>query len=98
MLVERNGCLVCHSRRRRRALTGPSFLGLLTRTRDFEGGGTAAADSVYVAESILTPQAKIVAGFQPVMPAFSGKLGDPEIGAILEFFRSLESDTAEGSR
>jgi cytochrome c oxidase subunit 2 len=90
VLVERNGCLVCHSVDGSK-LTGPSFLGLLSRSRDFEGGGSAAADSLYVAESILEPQAKIVAGYQSVMPAFAGKLGDPEIGAILEFFRSLDS-------
>jgi cytochrome c oxidase subunit 2 len=89
VLVERNGCLVCHSVDGSR-LTGPSFLGLLSRTRDFEGGGSAAADSFYVAESILQPQARIVAGYQSVMPAFAGKLGDPEIGAVLAFLRSLE--------
>ena len=99
VLVERNGCLVCHSLDGARG-TGPSFLGLLSRTRDFEGGGTAAADSAYVAESILMPQARIVSGFQPVMPSFSGRLGDPQIGAILEFFRSLDADasTPEESR
>ena len=97
VLVERNGCLVCHSVDGSR-LTGPSFLGLLSRPREFEGGGSAAADSLYVAESILEPQARIVAGYQSVMPTFSGKLGDPEIGAILAFFRSLESEAVEGSR
>jgi cytochrome c oxidase subunit 2 len=51
-----------------------------------------------VAESILQPQARVVEGFQPVMPTFSGKLGDPEIGAILEFLRSLEAETEEASR
>ena len=99
VLVERNGCLVCHSLDGTRG-TGPSFLGLLSRTRAFEGGGTAAADSAYVAESILMPQAKIVSGFQPVMPSFSGRLGDPQIAAILEFLRSLEAgaSTPEESR
>lgn len=94
VLVQRNGCLVCHSVDGSK-LTGPSFLGLLTRTREIQGLGAVAADSVYVAESILEPQAKIVAGFQPVMPAFSGRLGEPEIGAILEYFRSLESGEAD---
>ena len=97
VLVERNGCLVCHSLDGTRG-TGPSFLGLLSRSREFTDGGSAMADSTYVAESILQPQARVVAGFQPVMPTFSGKLGDPEIGAILEFLRSLEAETEEASR
>ena len=31
------------------------------------------ADEEYLRESILNPQAKIVAGFQPIMPTFQGR-------------------------
>ncbi len=34
-------------------------------------------DEAYIRESILDPQAKIVRGFQPVMPTFQGQLQDP---------------------
>jgi len=33
-----------------------------------------------------------VAGFQPVMPSFQGKLGGPEVAALVEYIKSLRSD------
>jgi len=35
---------------------------------------------------------KIVAGFQPLMPNYQGKLTGPEAAAIVEFIKSLRSD------
>ena len=35
---------------------------------------TVAADEAYVQESILKPQAKIVAGYSPVMPTFERRV------------------------
>jgi cytochrome c oxidase subunit 2 len=33
-----------------------------------------------------------VEGFQPVMPSFQGKLAGPEVAALLEYIKSLQSD------
>ena len=49
------------------------------------------ADEAYLRESILEPQAKIVAGFEPVMPTFKGRLKDKEITAIIEYIKSLDN-------
>ena len=35
-------------------------------------GGTVVTDDAYIRESILTPQMKLVAGYEPVMPTFQG--------------------------
>ena len=37
-------------------------------------GATVTADDAYIRESILQPNAKIVAGYQPLMPTFQGQL------------------------
>ena len=37
-----------------------------------QGGATVVADEAYIRESIVNPQAKVVAGFQPIMPTFQG--------------------------
>ena len=48
------------------------------------------ADENYIRESILNPQAKIVSGFEPVMPTFQGRFKDQDITAIIEYLKSLE--------
>jgi cytochrome c oxidase subunit 2 len=47
-------------------------------------------DDAYLKESMLAPQAKIVAGFQPVMPTFQGVLSDREVVAIIEYIKTLK--------
>jgi cytochrome c oxidase subunit 2 len=91
VLVQRNGCRVCHSVDGS-TITGPSFLGVLGRERVFADGSRAVTDSSYVHQSILDPTAKVVEGFQPLMPSFEGKLSDPEIGAIVEYFKTLSGE------
>jgi len=98
ILVQRNGCLVCHSTDGTPG-TAPSFHGLLARTRDLLDGTTAVqADSVYVRQSILDPASQVVQGFQPVMPSFQGKLNDDEIAAIRMWIDTLDDAQQEEGR
>jgi cytochrome c oxidase subunit 2 len=54
--------------------------------------GTAIiADDAYIRESILQPNAKIVAGYQPVMPTFQGQLTEEQILALTAYIKSLQS-------
>ena len=48
------------------------------------------ADETYVHESILKPQAKVVMGFNPVMPPYN--LTDKQIDAIIEYMKTLLRD------
>jgi cytochrome c oxidase subunit II len=89
------GCAQCHSIDGK-AGVGPTFQGVFGHQVPLKGGATVVADENYVRESILEPQAKIVAGFEPVMPTFKGKLNDREITAVIEFLKSL-SGTGEKS-
>ena len=45
----------------------------------------------------INPQAQIVAGFAPVMPTFQGRLTAPEIGAIVEYMKTLHSGGPGGA-
>ena len=47
-------------------------------------------DENYIRESVLEPQAKIVAGFQPVMPTYQGILKDRDIDALIAYIKSLK--------
>jgi cytochrome c oxidase subunit 2 len=42
-----------------------------------------------VRESILNPQAKITAGFQPVMPTFQGQVSEEGVLQLIEYIKSL---------
>ena len=54
-----------------------------------EDGRTVMADENYVRESILNPQAKVVAGFKPIMPTFQGQVTEESLGALVSYVKSL---------
>jgi cytochrome c oxidase subunit 2 len=87
-LYRTRGCAQCHSVDGAGA-TGPTFSRLFGHKVLLDGGKTVIADEDYVRESIIDPQAKIVLGFQPVMPTFKGRLTDQEITAIIEYLKTL---------
>ena len=37
----------------------------------------------------LEPQARVTAGYEPVMPTYQGRLKDEEISAIIAYLRTL---------
>lgn len=87
-LVAQNGCLACHSTDGS-ALTGPTWRGLFGSTVDLADGSTVTADEAYLAESVLDPGAKVVAGFAPgIMPKFS--LTDAEVKDIVAYLETIK--------
>ena len=42
-------------------------------------------------ESILTPQVKIAAGFNPLMPTFQGLLSEESVMALIEYVKTLKA-------
>jgi cytochrome c oxidase subunit 2 len=52
-------------------------------------GSTVPADENYLRESILEPMARVVAGYEPLMPTYQGRLKDAEITAIIEYLKTL---------
>lgn len=90
-LYNSRGCKQCHTIDGSPRI-GPSFYGDFGGVRNLKGGGTATVDENFIRESILEPQAKVAAGFEPVMPTYQGKLKDQEITYIIEFIKSLHTE------
>jgi len=70
---------------------GPVLEGLFGKTVTLQSGETVTVDEAYVRESILTPSAKITAGFQPIMPTFQGLVTEEQLLALIEYVKSLQA-------
>lgn len=90
-LAEEKGCLGCHSLDGSPGV-GPSFKGVMGRSEVVLTKGverTITVDDAYLRRSILDPQADVVKGFQPIMPAF-GDLKKEEIEELVEFMKTVK--------
>ena len=82
-------CVTCHlSNGTGRA---PSLNGVYGAKVLLADGTTVTADDAYIRESILQPKAKIVAGYQPVMPTFQGLVSEEQILNLTAYIKSLQS-------
>ena len=59
-------------------------------------GRRVVADEAYIRESIVTPHAKIVAGFQPLMPTFQGLVTEEQLLQLIAYVRSLANQPGAG--
>lgn len=85
-----NLCATCHSIDGSK-LVGPSFKGLWGRKEKMADGSEVVVDAAYIKESIWKPQAKIVEGYGPVMPAmYEGKLSEENVNDIIEYLKTLQ--------
>jgi cytochrome c oxidase subunit 2 len=84
------GCLKCHSVDGSPHI-GPTWLDLYHRVETMTTGEKVVANEAYLTESMMDPLARVVAGFNPVMPSFQGQLTPAETAAIIEFIKSLRS-------
>jgi cytochrome c oxidase subunit 2 len=67
------------------------------RAVPLQNGETVLADEAYVRESILTPAAKIVAGYQPVMPAYQGQVTEEALFQLIAYIQSLRAPAGEAA-
>lgn len=91
-LFQSLACNTCH--RADSGARGPNLDGLFGRTVALSDGGTAVATPEYIRESILTPSAKIVAGYQPIMPTFQGQVTEEQVLHIIEYVKTLAPSPA----
>ncbi len=85
-LLAKYQCTACHSTDGS-AGVGASFKGLTGSRRTMSDGSTLVADEAYLRESIEKPDARIVKGFEPMMPAVP--IPPSELEAILEYLETL---------
>jgi cytochrome c oxidase subunit 2 len=68
---------------------GPSLKDIYGTPVELQDGSTTVVNEAYLRESILTSQAKIVKGFQPLMPTFQGLISEEGLIALIEHVKSL---------
>ncbi|MFL5333232.1 MAG: cytochrome c oxidase subunit II [Geminicoccaceae bacterium] len=86
------GCVTCHMDSGQGR--GPSLKGVFGSQVTLSTGQKITADEAYVRESILTPQAKMVAGFPPLMPTFQGVVSEEQIAQLTAYIKSLATAPA----
>jgi len=82
-------CNTCHLRDG--TGRGPSLVNKFGTQETLANGAVLAVDESYLRESILNPQAKLVAGYQPLMPTFQGLVTEESVMALIEYVKSLTS-------
>jgi len=97
VLFEQLGCITCH--RGEPGMRGPLLDSVFGKRVQLQSGETVTADEAYIRESILDPQAKIVAGFQPIMPTFKGLVSEEGLMELIGYIKSLgEQAAGRGTR
>ena len=86
-LITQMGCVTCHSAGS--GQRGPKFEGLFGTVAALNGGGTAPVDEDYVRESIINPRSKIVQGYEPIMPTYTGQITEEGILQIIAYLKSI---------
>jgi cytochrome c oxidase subunit 2 len=84
------GCNACHTPQA--SIRAPRLDGLWHRYTKLINGQVILVDEQYIRESILNPNAKIVAGYtQPsLMPTYQGQVTEDQLIELVEFIKSLE--------
>src|SRR5579875_3896586 len=91
-LFEASGCPSCH--RPDGTGRGPSLVGLFGSRVALADGTSVVADETSLRESIVNPQAKIVAGYEPVMPTFQGLFSEEDLMQLIAYLKSLAAPAA----
>lgn len=86
-LFQSLGCITCHQLDGRGR--GPSLQGVFGTAVQLNNGQKVMADENYLRESILQPQAKIVAGHEPIMPTFQGLVSEEQLLQLIAYIKSL---------
>lgn len=80
-------CVTCH--RADSGARGPALDGLFGKPVKLATGGVVNADESYLRESIVQPSAKVVLGYQPIMPTFQGLVTEEQIVQLIAYIQTL---------
>jgi cytochrome c oxidase subunit 2 len=81
-------CVTCH--KADSGARGPNLVGVFGRPVALQDGSTVTADETYIRESIVAPSAKVVAGYQPIMPTFQGLVTEEQLLQLVAYVRTLK--------
>jgi cytochrome c oxidase subunit II len=91
-LLQQLRCVNCHTADEGTS-RGPPLDFLVGRRVQLQNGDSVTADENYIRESILRPQAKIVAGYQPIMPTFEGQLSEEMLNRLIAEIKAASGQT-----
>lgn len=95
-IFQQLGCVTCH--RSDTQGRGPNLAGIFGKPVQLEDGLTVVADENYVRESILSPSAKVVKGFKPIMPVFQGLVSEEQLTELVAYVKSLSAAPTAGTK
>jgi cytochrome c oxidase subunit 2 len=81
------GCSGCHGHSQ--AVRAPGLAGLFGRPVPMATGGTVIANEQYIHDSILLPGSQVVAGYENLMPTFSGQVNESQVMKLVAYIKSL---------
>jgi cytochrome c oxidase subunit 2 len=81
-------CITCH--KTDSTGRGPSLLGVFGSTVTLADGRKVVADENYLRESIMNSQAKVVQGYQGIMPAFQGMVTEENLLQLIAYIKTLK--------
>lgn len=88
-LYTAKGCNACHGASAEGVPNlGPKLAGIYGKPEAMAAGSAVTVDDAYLTESIKVPAAKVVKGFNPIMPAIV--LTDAEIKDLVAYIASLK--------
>lgn len=79
------GCSACHD-----TAAAPDLAGVYRSRRVLEGGAAVVADEQYLRESIMRPDAKVVAGFPPAMTSYQGRISEEELDDLIRYLKGKQ--------
>lgn len=86
-LLDAKQCLSCHSLQDDAELA-PSFKGMYGRSQKLTDGSIVTTDDAYLRESILHPSAKLVKGYDDVMPVPDAT--NEEVEQMIEYLKTIK--------
>jgi len=81
------GCVACHGANA--VQRAPKLDGVFGSEVKLSTGETVTADEQYLRESILHSQAKLVAGYEAIMPIYDNQIGEEDLLNLLAYIKSL---------
>ena len=92
-LFEANRCNTCH--KDAPDARGAPLWGVAGSKVTLKDGSTVLADDEYLRESILHSTAKVVQGFEPIMPLYDGQLTEEQVLQLVAYIKTLKEKPKE---
>ena len=87
LIYQTYGCDACHGPNAN--AHAPALAGLYGSQVHLKDGASVLADDAYLRDAILDPNKQVVAGYQPIMPAYKGQIDEEGIFKLIAYLKSL---------